>query len=67
MQAVPGSQPYSLFSIYLFAWLGRIDHRALCECVQELVEKKMELAELHEELLKMSHAHAHAQQDNPKK
>ncbi|KAK9909691.1 hypothetical protein WJX75_006115 [Coccomyxa subellipsoidea] len=35
--------------------------------MKELVEKKMELAELHEELLKMSHAHAHAQQDNPKK
>ncbi|EIE24591.1 hypothetical protein COCSUDRAFT_62022 [Coccomyxa subellipsoidea C-169] len=35
--------------------------------MKELVEKKMELAELHEELIKMSHAHAHAQHDSPKK
>ncbi len=47
-------------SNYSDIWLGFYQ-------LQELVEKKMELAELHEELIKMSHAHAHAQHDSPKK
>lgn len=33
---------------------------------QELVEKKMELAELHEQLLMLSHAHAHGQHTKSK-
>jgi len=38
----------------------------LAFAAQELVEKKMELAELHEQLLMLSHAHAHGQHTKSK-
>ncbi len=35
--------------------------------VQELVEKKIELAEMHEEFIKLNHARAHAHYDTTKR